>query len=40
MWKKYIFTDGTVVICKGYSKSELKWAEYHHGKLLKVETAK
>ena len=34
-WYKWIWANGVVTICKGYSKSEMRHAEKVNGKLLK-----
>jgi hypothetical protein len=33
-WYRWTFEDGTVSICKGYSKTELYWEVKRHGKLI------
>lgn len=36
---KFFWEDGTITICRGYSKAEMYWEVQRHGKLIRKEIA-
>jgi len=36
-WRRYTFTDGYIMECKGMSKRELVNVEMAHGKCISIE---
>lgn len=33
-WYRFVWEDGSVSVCRGYSKTEMYWQVKNHGKLI------